>query len=90
VGLASRDADDGALTDLTACFTDGDTETNCEELAPGTEGLRVQFDIPISIVSALTIRFWDDGAMDGGDWAMIPYTDTDSVDVTNEIVETLV
>lgn len=90
VDLTSRDADDGTLEDKTACFTNGDTETNCEELNPGTEGLRVQFEIPKTAWTALTMRFWDDGAMDGGDWACIPYTDANSVDVNDEIVEALV
>jgi hypothetical protein len=90
VALTARDSDDGALTDKTGCFTDGDTETNCEELNPGTEGLRVQFGIPKSVVASLTMKFWDDGAMDGGDWACIPYTDVNSVSTTNEIVSALV
>jgi len=85
VDLANRTADDGGLEDMTACFTNSDTETSCEELTAGTEGLRVQFDIPISAVTALTIRFWDDGAMDAGFMSVIPYSDVNSVDDTNEI-----
>jgi len=90
VELTARDSDDGALTDRTGCFTDGDTETSCEELTAGTEGLRVHFSVPASVISTLTVRFWDDGAMDGGDWACMPYTDANSVSTTNEIVEALV
>jgi hypothetical protein len=90
VALTARDSDDGALTDKTGCFTDGDTETNCEELTPGTEGLRVHFDVPASVITSLTMRFWDDGAMDGGDWSCMPYTDANSVSTTNEVVEALV
>lgn len=90
VSLSGRDSDDGALTDKTGCFTDGDTETNCEELTAGSEGLRVHFNIPKSAVGTLTMRFWDDGAMDGGNWSCIPYIDSNSVSTTNEIVEALV
>ncbi len=87
VVLSNRTADDGNLTDKTACFTDGNTEEQCEELTAGTEGLRVQFNIPIDAISALTIRFWDDGAMDDGYMSVIPYTDINSVDDTNAIEE---
>jgi hypothetical protein len=90
VALTARDSDDGALTDKTGCFTDGDTEKNCEELTAGSEGLRVQFNIPISVVISITMKFWDQGAMDTGDWACMPYTDANSVSTTNEIVEALV
>ena len=88
--LSNRSADDGALTDKTGCFTDLDTETSCEELTAGTEGLRVQFNIPISAVTAMTIRFWDDGAMDEGIMSVIPYSDTNSVNTTNEIESVLI
>jgi hypothetical protein len=90
VNLTARDSDDGALDDLTGCFTDGDVDTSCEELTAGSEGLRCQFSIPRSIVASLTMRFWDDGAMDAGDWACMPYIDSNSVSTTNEIVEALV
>jgi len=90
VTLTNRSSDDGALIDKTGCFTDGDTETSCEELTPDTEGLRVHFSVPKSVVTSLTMRFWDDGAMDGGDWSCMPYTDANSVSTTNEVVEALV
>ena len=90
VTLTNRSSDDGALDDKTGCFTDGDTETSCQELAVGTEGLRCQFNIPASVVASLTMRFWDDGAMDGGNWSCMPYTDANSVSTTNEIVTALV
>jgi hypothetical protein len=85
VDLSNRTADDGNLEDMTGCFTDGIYGTSCEELTAGSEGLRVQFAIPISAVIALTIRFWDDGAMDAGFMSVIPYSDVNSVDDTNEI-----
>lgn len=90
VSLSNRTADDGALTDETGCFTDNDVGTSCEELTAGTEGLRVQFGIPGNAVTALTIRFWDDGAMDEGFMSVIPYIDTNSVDDTNDIEAELV
>ena len=90
VTISGRDGDDGALLDLTTCMTNGDTETSCDEIKNGSEGLRIQFDIPSTGVTALTIRFWDDGAMTVGDYACMPYTDTNSVSTTNEIVTALV
>ena len=90
VALTNRTADDGALTDKTSCLTDGNTETNCEELTAGTEGLRIQFSIPNSAVATMTIKFWDQDAMDTGNVSVIPYTDANSVDDSNEVVTALV
>jgi hypothetical protein len=87
--LTNRTSDDGTLTPRT-CFIDGDVNTNCEEMTAGTEGLRIQLNVPKTAFTAMTVKFWDAGYMDAGDMSVMPYTDINSVDDTHDVSETLI
>lgn len=84
----SYDSDDIVLDeDVTACMTNGTPGEDCDEFKEGTINCRVEIDIPPDAVTALKVRFYFNSVMTVGDNALLPHTDIDSVDNTNEVVE---
>lgn len=84
------DADDLALdVDVTACMTNGTPTDECDEWKEGVLNVKVEIDVgvPPSAITALKVRFYFTSLMKAGDNALLPYTDIDSVSITNEVVK---
>ncbi|TDI73858.1 MAG: hypothetical protein E2O82_05085 [Betaproteobacteria bacterium] len=85
---ASKYADDGSLDfDSTGCMTNGTLAEQCDEFKEGTINAKVTMDIDPAALITLSVRFYLDSVMQAGDNAVLPYTDIDSVDNTNENVQ---
>ena len=59
---------DGALDlDVTACMTNADTGTSCDEIKEGTMCHTLVIDIPKSDLISLSVRWFLDEIMTAGD-----------------------
>ena len=85
---ADYDADDLVLdADVTTCMTNATTGEDCDEWKEGILNGRIEIDIPPSAVTALKVRFYFNSVMTAGDNALLPYTDANSVSITNEVIK---
>jgi len=71
--------------EVTACMTNGVTNVDCDEWKEGTENGRVEIDVDPSVITSLSVRFYLEEAMTGGDQSLLPYTDSNSVSTSNEV-----
>ena len=81
---ASEFADDGSLdVDVSTCMVNGVTGTSCDEWKEGILNCKVEINQSPSTITALSIRFFLQSIMTGGNNSVVPYTDTNSVSGTN-------
>lgn len=84
---ASYAADDGSLdVDVTVCMLNGTVAEDCDEWKEGTINGKIFIDHAPASILTLKIRFYLNSIMAAGDSSVLPYTDTDSVDNTNEVI----
>lgn len=84
------DNDDIALdADSTACMTNGTAAEDCDEWKEGVLNLRLQMNmgVPVSALSTFKAKFYFNSLMTLGSNAMLPYTDSNSVSTTNEVIQ---
>lgn len=82
---ASYAADDGALDlDVTSCMTNGTTGEDCDEWKEGTINGKITIDVDPAALLTLSIRFYLNSIMTGGDSSILAYTDSNSVSTTGE------
>lgn len=81
---ASYAADDAALDVELACMLNGTTGEDCDEWKEGTINGRVEIAVPPSAITAMSVRFYLNSIMTAGNNSLLPYTDVDSVDNTDE------
>lgn len=85
---ASKYADDTGLDlDSTTCMTNGTVGEDCDEFKEGTINCKVIIDIDPASILTMSARWYLNSVMQAGDNACLPYTDSNSVDNTNENVQ---
>jgi len=82
VALATETGDDGALTDKTACLSDGSNSTSCVEVK-AAQGIRAEWPHVPGARSSVTLRIGLQSTIADGTNRIAPYSDSNSIDDTN-------